>query len=111
VDGAAIADPASALAALAAGASAVVMGTRFVASDECDAHPHYKASLLAAEGRDTVLTELFDVGGRRHIACFATAPTSAGWQLVARLPGSAQRSWSVSPPRCGRLSTSGHPAR
>ena len=30
-----IADPASARAALAAGASAVVMGTRFVASDEC----------------------------------------------------------------------------
>src|SRR4051812_39031280 len=57
-----IADPASALAALAAGASAVVMGTRFVASDECDAHPRYKARLLAAEGRDTVLTELFDVG-------------------------------------------------
>jgi NAD(P)H-dependent flavin oxidoreductase YrpB (nitropropane dioxygenase family) len=57
-----IADPASARAALAAGASAVVMGTRFVASDECDAHPRYKARLLAAEGRDTVLTELFDVG-------------------------------------------------
>jgi nitronate monooxygenase len=57
-----IADPASALAALAAGASAVVMGTRFVASDECDAHPRYKARLLAAEGRDTVLTELFDIG-------------------------------------------------
>ena len=38
------------------------MGTRFVASDECDAHPRYKARLLAAEGRDTVLTELFDVG-------------------------------------------------
>ena len=57
-----IADPASALAARAAGASAVVMGTRFVASEECDAHPRYKARLLAAEGRDTVLTELFDVG-------------------------------------------------
>ncbi len=57
-----IADPASARAALAAGASAVVMGTRFVASDECDAHPRYKGRLLAAEGRDTVLTGLFDVG-------------------------------------------------
>src|SRR3954469_23011153 len=57
-----IADPASALAALTAGASAVVMGTRFVASDECDAHPRYKERVLAAEGRDTVLTELFDVG-------------------------------------------------
>src|SRR3954449_5075251 len=57
-----IADPVSARAALAAGATAVVMGTRFVASEECDAHPRYKARLLAAEGRDTVLTELFDVG-------------------------------------------------
>jgi NAD(P)H-dependent flavin oxidoreductase YrpB (nitropropane dioxygenase family) len=57
-----IADPASARAALVAGAAAVAMGTRFVASDECDAHPRYKAGLLEAEGGDTVLTELFDVG-------------------------------------------------
>jgi nitronate monooxygenase len=57
-----IGDPASARAALAAGAVAVVMGTRFVASDECDAHPRYKAALLEAEARDTVLTPLFDVG-------------------------------------------------
>jgi NAD(P)H-dependent flavin oxidoreductase YrpB (nitropropane dioxygenase family) len=57
-----IADPAPARAALAAGAAAVVMGTRFVASEECDAHSRYKSRLLAAEGRDTVLTGLFDVG-------------------------------------------------
>src|SRR3954470_4904644 len=57
-----IADPASARAALVAGAAAVAMGTRFVASDECDAHPRYKARLLEAEGGDAVLTELFDVG-------------------------------------------------
>jgi len=57
-----IADPASAHAALAGGATAVVMGTRFVASDECDAHPHYKTRLLEADGHDTVLTRLFDVG-------------------------------------------------
>jgi len=57
-----IGDPASARAALAGGAVAVVMGTRFVASDECDAHPGYKARLVEAEARDTVLTELFDVG-------------------------------------------------
>jgi nitronate monooxygenase len=57
-----IADPASARAALSAGAAAVVMGTRFVASDECDAHSGYKARLLGAAGRDTVLTRLFDVG-------------------------------------------------
>jgi nitronate monooxygenase len=57
-----IADPASARAALVAGSAAVAMGTRFVASEECAAHPRYKAGLLEAEGRDTVLTELFDVG-------------------------------------------------
>lgn len=57
-----IGDPASARAALASGAVAVVMGTRFVATDECDAHPRYKARLLEAEGRDTVLTQLFNVG-------------------------------------------------
>ena len=57
-----IGDPASARAAVAAGAKAVVMGTRFLASDESDAHPRYKARLLEAEARDTVLTELFDMG-------------------------------------------------
>ena len=57
-----IGDPASARAALAGGAVAVVMGTRFVASEECAAHPHYKARLLEAEAGDTVLTGLFDVG-------------------------------------------------
>ena len=82
-----IADPASARAALAAGATAVVMGTRFVASDECDAHPHYKARLLEAGGRDTVLTQLFDVGWDARIACSATAPTSAGRLPAGPTPG------------------------
>ena len=75
-----IADPASARAALAAGAAAVVMGTRFVASEECDAHPRYKARLLAAEGRDTVLTGLFDVGWPR-------AASRAAQQHVRALGG------------------------
>jgi nitronate monooxygenase len=57
-----IADPRSARAVLTAGAAAVAMGTRFVASDECDAHARYKARLLEADGASTVLTELFDVG-------------------------------------------------
>ena len=57
-----IGDPASARAALASGALAVVMGTRFVATEESDAHPRYKASLIEAEARDTVLTDLFNVG-------------------------------------------------
>jgi nitronate monooxygenase len=47
-------------AALAAGADAVVVGTRFLLSEESDAHPEYKRRLLAA--RHTVLTELFGAG-------------------------------------------------
>ena len=57
-----IGEPASARAALAAGALAVIMGTRFVASDESAAHEVYKTPLTHAQARDTVLTELFDVG-------------------------------------------------
>lgn len=48
---------------IGAGADAVRIGTAFVASDECAAHPAYKAALLAATGpQDTVLTRHFDKG-------------------------------------------------
>ena len=57
-----IAEPAAARAALAAGAQAIAMGTRFVASAECEAHAIYKAALVRAKGSDTVLTDLFDIG-------------------------------------------------
>jgi nitronate monooxygenase len=49
-------------AALAAGAAAVRVGTRFVAAREADAHPRYVAAILAATGDDTVLTEAFSLG-------------------------------------------------
>jgi nitronate monooxygenase len=57
-----IADPEAARAAVAAGADAVSMGTRFAASCESLAHPRYRERLVAANGADTVLTDLFDVG-------------------------------------------------
>jgi NAD(P)H-dependent flavin oxidoreductase YrpB (nitropropane dioxygenase family) len=44
---------------LAAGASAVGVGTRFVAAAEADAHPMYVEKLIAASREDTVLTECF----------------------------------------------------
>ena len=84
-----IADPASARAALAAGAAAVVMGTRFVASDESDAHPRYKQRLLAAEGRDTVLTELFHGGWPAPHRVLRNS-TYERW-LAAGCPPSGQR--------------------
>ena len=46
-------------AALAAGASAVRVGTRFVAAEEAEAHPAYVDKLIAAEAKDTILTEAF----------------------------------------------------
>lgn len=46
-------------AALAAGASGVRVGTRFVAAEEAGAHPAYVEKLIAAEAKDTILTETF----------------------------------------------------
>ncbi len=81
-----IGEPASARAALAAGAVAVVMGTRFVASDESDAHPRYKARLLKADARDTVLTELFDVGWPRSPHRVLRNSTYSRWESAASPP-------------------------
>jgi nitronate monooxygenase len=47
-------------AALDAGASAAVLGTRFLLSNESHAHPEYKRRCL--EAGETVLTELFGLG-------------------------------------------------
>ena len=48
--------------ALLAGASAAMLGTRFVATVESTAHPDYKEALLAAHARDTALTICFQDG-------------------------------------------------
>lgn len=54
-----IADGASMAAALAAGADAVWVGTALVATEESDAHPEYKARLVAAQGDCTELTRVY----------------------------------------------------
>jgi NAD(P)H-dependent flavin oxidoreductase YrpB (nitropropane dioxygenase family) len=54
-----IADGHAAAAAFTAGASAVCVGTRLVASEECAAHMEYKMRLVASEPRDTIVTTLF----------------------------------------------------
>ncbi len=43
-------------AALALGAHGIQMGTRFVCSEECIAHPDYKKAILDASDRSTVLS-------------------------------------------------------
>lgn len=49
-------------AALERGASAVSMGTRFVASNEAFALADYKRRIVEAHAADTVFTDLFDIG-------------------------------------------------
>jgi nitronate monooxygenase len=43
--------------ALAIGYAGVQMGTRFIATNECSAHPDYKQAIVAARASDIVLTE------------------------------------------------------
>jgi NAD(P)H-dependent flavin oxidoreductase YrpB (nitropropane dioxygenase family) len=111
-----IADAVGARAALAAGADAIAMGTRFVASDESLAHPRYRRRLIEARTTDTVLTELFD-GGWEHAAhrvlghhvyeeWLATGCPHPGQrlgegELVALAPFGEFRRYAIHPPIVG----------
>jgi NAD(P)H-dependent flavin oxidoreductase YrpB (nitropropane dioxygenase family) len=57
-----IADARGVVAVLALGAQAAVLGTRFLASAESRAHPHYKQRLLEADEGGTIRTTLFGHG-------------------------------------------------
>jgi nitronate monooxygenase len=57
-----IADGRGLVAALALGAEAVSLGTRFLATPEAAAHPIYKQKVVAATEEDTVRTTLFGYG-------------------------------------------------
>jgi nitronate monooxygenase len=100
-------------AALAAGASAVRLGTRFVASQESDAHPAYIEALLAAGPEDTELTEAFsvlwpDAPHRVLRSCIDAARAHSGDVVgETREPGAATpvMRFSVEPPT---RSTSGN---
>ena len=48
--------------ALVAGASGAIVGTRFVATQESDAHVQYKEALVRAEAKDTSLSVCFQDG-------------------------------------------------
>ena len=51
-----IADARGVVAALALGADGVQMGTRFVATHECNAHQNFKEAIVKASDTDTVIT-------------------------------------------------------
>lgn len=54
------ADGAGLAAALALGASAVLLGTRFLAAEEAPVEPHWRDAVLASDGHDTVVTTIAD---------------------------------------------------
>ncbi len=57
IAGGGFADAEGFVAALALGADGVLMGTRFMATKECPAHPRFKEWLLRATETDTVITQ------------------------------------------------------
>jgi NAD(P)H-dependent flavin oxidoreductase YrpB (nitropropane dioxygenase family) len=56
-----IADGRGLAAALALGADGVLLGTRFLASDESPLHPAFKQAIVDSDGHDTLLSEIPDV--------------------------------------------------
>ncbi len=96
-------------AALAAGASAVRVGTRFVAAEETGAHPVYVERLTAATAKDTILTETFSANwpnaphrvlrssaeGAQRAAGEFVGERTYPWAPDVRVP--VRRLWSFSP--------------
>ena len=79
-----IADGRGLAAALALGAEAAWIGTRFVSAAEADAHPLYRDRLLAAGTEDTVYSTLFDGGWPDAPARTLRTPTVTIWEAAGR---------------------------
>ena len=72
--GGGIGDARGFVAALALGAEAVVMGTRFIATRECAAHPNIKEAIIKARETDTVLVQR-SIGTMERVLRNETAET------------------------------------
>lgn len=80
-----IADGRGLAAALALGAQAAWIGTRFLASAEAGIHPHYRHRLLQASADDTVyLDNLFDRGWENAPHRVLRNPTVDRWEAAGR---------------------------
>lgn len=103
-------------AALAAGAAAVRVGTRFVAATEADAHPSHLDKLIAAEARDTVLTETFSANWPNAPHRVLRSSVEAAERFQGDVVGERVRPWApdvrVPVPRFAALpllrTTTGH---
>ncbi len=85
-----VADGRGVAAALALGAQAVSMGTRFLASDEAEASNAYKSRIIAAGAEDTVLTSLFDLGWPDAPHRALRNRTVAKWEAAGRPPSGSR---------------------
>jgi len=72
--------------ALCAGASGVLIGTRFVATQESMAHPEYKAALLRAGATDTALSVCFQDGWPGALHRTLRNATLARWEAAGCPP-------------------------
>ncbi len=82
-----IADGRGLAAALALGASAAWIGTRFLASEEIGAHPAYVDLLLAANENNTAfLEDLFHIGWSDAPHRVLRNATVAAWEAAGRPP-------------------------
>lgn len=70
-----LADGAGLAAALALGADGILMGTRFIATDECAATSFGKEAVVASDGHDTIVTSVHDtLGGRDWPGAWSRGP-------------------------------------
>ncbi len=60
-----VADGAGLAAALALGADGVLLGTRFLATDEAPIHSTFKQAIVASDGTDSILTDIPDIAQGR----------------------------------------------
>ena len=86
-----IADGRGLVAALALGAAGAWMGTRFVASAEANAHPHWQRSIVEASEGSTALTTLFDRGWEDAPARVLRTRVVAAWEAAGRPEGERYR--------------------
>jgi NAD(P)H-dependent flavin oxidoreductase YrpB (nitropropane dioxygenase family) len=81
-----IAESASVVAALDAGAAGVVAGTAYLAADEADVHPLHRDQLFSARASATTLTTLFDVGWPDAPHRVLRNTTMKAWRAVGSPP-------------------------
>ena len=90
-----IADGRGLVAALALGAQGVLLGTRFLATQESPLHQNFKQAVLDSDGHDTMLTEIPDIArgnvwpgamARSRRNAFIERWAGREWELRARRP-------------------------